>query len=96
MVVQDIKKISGCLEGSNVWDYLLDSTITKRLIDHLGTQGKLIYHEQMDKPFFTVIVRGKYTIKGSEGNKSFRVILPENANMELLDEIKILIANYHQ
>jgi hypothetical protein len=88
MKVLDIKRIHGCLEGRNVWDFLLDGSISKDFISHLGNFGKLIYQDQMKKPYFTIIVRGKYTIKGSETNKTFRVILPENANIELLEEIK--------
>jgi len=96
MMVKDIKKIDGCLEGRNVWDFLLDKEITKAFIDYLGTNGKLIYQEQMKKPFFTVIVRGRYTIKGSETNHSFRVILPEDADIERLDEIETYIYKYSQ
>jgi len=91
MKVVEIKKIDGCLEGRNVWDLLLDDKITKQFIESLGKYGKLIYQDQMQKPYFTIIVRGKFTIKGSENNQSFRAILPENAGMERLDELKEML-----
>lgn len=79
MKIVKIKKIEGCLEGTNVRDILFDSAITREFIDFLGKKGKLIYNQEMEKPFFRVIVRGGYTLKGSLGNKSIRVILPENS-----------------
>jgi hypothetical protein len=94
MKVIDIKKIDGCLEGRNVWDVLLDGEISKEFIEYLGNNGKLIYQKQMEKPFFTIILRGKYTIKGSQTNHTFRAILPEKADIEILDEIKDIISKY--
>ncbi len=88
-----IKRIEGCMEGSNVWDMLFDKEIDKDTIDSLGTMGKLIYNSAMEKPFFKVIVRGKYTIKGSEGNKTLRVILPEKTGRDSLDEIGKYLKN---
>lgn len=88
MKVEGVKRIDGCLEGRNVWDFLFDEPVEKDFIDYLADLGKLVYQGQMEKPFYTVIVRGKYTIKGSEGNKTFRVILPEDADLIALEEIK--------
>lgn len=72
-----IKIIEGCLEGTNVRDALFSEPVNASFIKFLGNLGKLIYKENMEKPFFKVIVRGKYTLKGSVGNKTVRIILPE-------------------
>lgn len=88
------KKINGCFEKMNVHEILLESRISKDLIDYIGDLGKLFYNNKFDKPFFKVIVRGSYTIKGSEGNQSVRVVLPESANGEQIREICDYIEKY--
>ncbi|MFP4370445.1 MAG: hypothetical protein ACOC2K_03345 [Bacteroidota bacterium] len=95
MRVIKLKKVEGCLEGSNVHDILLDDKIDREFIDHLGKMGKLIYMDSFDKPFFKVIVRGRYTIKGSQTNKSIRIIFPEGADPDApLREISEHIGSY--
>ena len=93
MKIVKVKKIEGCLEGTNVRDILFDLEITKDFIEFLGDHGKLVYNPEMEKPFFRVIVRGKYTLKGSQGNKSIRVILPENSE-GLIEELTAYISSY--
>lgn len=75
MKIDKTKNIAGCLETSNVRDILFDDLITKEFTEYLGKLGKLILNEKLTKPFFTIIVHGKYTIKGSVGNKSCRILL---------------------
>lgn len=88
------KKIEDCLEGSNFKDFLLDSLIDKSFIDYLGRLGKMIFIEDIEKPFFKIIVRGKYTIKGSLGNKTIRILLPDIDNSIAIYELKEYINSY--
>ncbi len=87
MKVINYKKVEDCLEGTNVRDLLLDEPINKEFIHKIGQLGKLFFYEEIEKPYFKLIVRGKYTIKGSESNNSLRVMLPENAEFEMIKEI---------
>lgn len=87
MKVINYKQIEDCLEGTNIRDLLLDEPVTKEFVEKLGKLGKLILNETMEKPFFKIIVRSKYTIKGSIGNNSIRVMLPDNAEFEMMQEI---------
>ena len=88
------KKVEGCLEGQNVWDILFDKQIDKDFIDYLGKMGKLIYKDELKKPFFKVIIRGEFTFKGSESNKSIRVILPDEYSGDWLSMLKEHIEVY--
>jgi len=88
------KKIEGCLEGTNVKDFLLDGKITRDFIIHLGKLGKLIFTEDIDKPFFRVIVRGEFTIKGSLDNKTIRILLPEKEEEDLIEKLKEYIEEF--
>ncbi|OGU13647.1 MAG: hypothetical protein A2X61_02050 [Ignavibacteria bacterium GWB2_35_12] len=87
MKVLRVKNINDCFESTNVRDAIVDSPINKKFIDYLGKMGKLIYENSLEKPYFKVIVRAKYTIKGSQGNKTIRMMFPENAGDEYVDEI---------
>ncbi len=77
MKVVKTKKVEGCLDSKNAVDVLYDKEVTKDFIEYLGNLGKLIYKNNLEKPFYRVIVRGEYTLKGSEGNMTTRVLLPE-------------------
>jgi len=98
MKVVKEKKVEDCLESTSVKDFLFDETIDKSFVDYLAQLGKLIFVDEIEKPFFKVIVKGKFTIKGSVGNKSIRLILPDlseetNKNLE---ELKQLIEKFNE
>ena len=98
MKIINIKKISGCLEGINVRDVLFDESVTKEFILFLGSFGKLIYQDSFEKPFYKVIMRtanGTYSIKGSEGNKSARLLLPDVSDTDILNDIQSKTAGFN-
>jgi hypothetical protein len=98
MKIVKIKKIEGCLEGSNVRDVLYDSIVSKEFIMYLGTYGKLIYQDSFDKPFYKVIMKtqaGTFSIKGSEGNRSARLLLPDSNDVEIIEELKRIVIEYN-
>lgn len=80
--------------GTNIYDLLLNKQINKEFIDFLGEQGKLIYNDTFDKPFFQVIVRGKYTYKGALGNKTLRILFPDGDIEYLMTDLKNYIESY--
>ena len=94
MKVLKVKKVEDCLEATNVRDIILSRQMDKRFIFYLGQLGKLVYNDNFDKPFFSIIVRGKYTLKGAETNKIIRVMLPEEAGDEMIPGIKNFIETY--
>jgi hypothetical protein len=96
MRIIKIKKVEDCLESTNVRDVLLDESISKKFIDHMGKLGKLVYYESFAKPFFKVIVRGEYTIKGAQTNSEFRIMLPESATEEAIEPIVNHIGEYEE
>lgn len=87
MKVKGHKKVEGCLEATNVTDIFLDSSIDQTSLNILSQIGKLVVYNEIDNPFFKIIVKGKYTIKGSIGNKSLRILLPENSEMNIILEL---------
>ena len=80
--------VEDCIEAKNVYDAYLSIKLSDELILHLGKLGKLSYFQDFDKPFFRVIVRGRFTIKGVKDDDKFRILLPDNAGVENLDVIK--------
>ncbi len=95
MEILKVKKIEDCLEGKNVWDLLLNKPITKGFIFHLGLLGKMIYQDFFPKPFFTLIVKGRFTIKGSESNQTIRLLLPDDSDAaKQIDDLKLYFKMY--
>ncbi len=87
MKVVKTKKVDDCYESSNTIDILLSGTITKEFVEHLGTLGKLLFFEDFDIPYFKVIVKGEYTIKGALGKRTIRILLPEDIENYPLDNL---------
>ena len=86
--------IEGCLEGQNVHDAYLNDEVDKNFSEYLGKLGKFSVYTDFEKPFYRVIVKGKYTIKGSLANNYFRIIMPDDELLNYLQEIKDYINNY--
>lgn len=98
MKIIKIKKIEGCLEGTNVRDILFDIVVSKEFILYLSNFGKLIYQDSFEKPFYKVILKttaGTYSIKGSQGNKTARLLLPDSNDAEIIEEIKKIVKEYN-
>lgn len=97
MEVTKTKQIEGCMEGTNVVDILLDIEITANFIIYLGKMGKSrIVAGELPKPYFQIIKKGQFTIKGIEGNKSLRVLLAEGHGEEWVTEFKEFVSNYNE
>lgn len=87
MKALDYKKVEGCLDGTNVYDILFDEKISKEFVEFMAEGAKFTIHNKMKIPFFRIIFKGKYTLKGSLGNETIRVILPDNADEHKIIEI---------
>lgn len=90
----EYKKVDGCIEGDYVFDLFLDDKITGDFIRFIGEFGKLIYTDTVPKPYFSIIVRGKFTLKGSQNNKEMRIILSDSESIKYLEELKEFISRF--
>lgn len=91
MQITSVQKVEGCLEGTNVRDVFFDDSITTEFARELGKSGKLILKEKIEKPFFKIIFRGKFSVKGSLGNDYIRAILPEGTGDKLVRDLREII-----
>jgi hypothetical protein len=87
MKVLKQKKVTDCYESNNTIDFLLSAPISKEFVEHLGKLGKLLLFEDFDIPYFKVIVKGEYTVKGAFGKKTIRILLPEDVEEYPLDSL---------
>jgi len=94
MKVVKQKKVTDCYESSNTIDFILSAPITKPFVEHLGQLGKLLVFDEFDIPYFKVIVKGEYTIKGAFGKKTIRILLPEDVEDYPLDSLVQHIENF--
>jgi len=86
--------VEDCIEAKNVYDGFLNIHIKEKFINYLGNLGKLVFQKDFDIPYFKVIVRGKFTIKGNLDDFKFRLLLPDEAGIEDLDFIKKYINEF--
>ena len=86
--------VEDCIEATNVYDAYLSIIIDEKFINFLGILGKLVYYKDFDKPYFSVIVRGRYTIKGVQNDDKLRILLPDSAGVEDLETIKKYVNGY--
>lgn len=96
MKVVKIKKVEDCYESSNTRDLLLSQPITENFVKYLGKIGKLILFDEFDIPYFKIIVKGEYTIKGAFGKKTIRMLLPEDMPDYPLDSLIKVISDYEE
>ena len=94
MTVVSIKKADACVEGNIGYDVVFDEAIDKNFTDYLGMLGKYIYNDAFDVPFYKVIIRGMYSIKGSIGNYSLRLLIPESIEADIIDKFKKYVDKY--
>jgi hypothetical protein len=87
MKIRGIKNVQGCLEGTNVRDIYFDEPITTDFAEYVCKLGRAVFRREIEKPFFKVMVRGRYTLKGSVGNYSARLILPTPDDANVIAEL---------
>ncbi|HRP02822.1 MAG TPA: hypothetical protein PLE30_09265 [Candidatus Kapabacteria bacterium] len=86
-----LEMIETCVEAKSAYDIFFTDIIKQGFVEKFSDLGKIIIKSNLDKPFFKVIVRGKYTIKGIIGNDNFRVLMADNSGIEELNELKYII-----
>lgn len=87
-------KVQGCLEGTNVRDIYFDEPITMEFGEYLCRLGHFVFRKEIEKPFFKVMVRGRYTLKGSVGNLAARLILPNPDDSGVIQELGEYIEDF--
>ena len=95
MKIINYEIVEGCIEGKNVYDAVLSEEIDEDFINYLSKLGKMIYIKDIPIPYFRIIVRAKYTMKGNLGKSELRIILPDNTGFEYLDEINNYVFQYN-
>lgn len=94
MKVLKSKKAKNCFAGKNVFDLFLSDSNTDDFIKYLAVAGVLDLHYSTGRPFFTIISRGAYTLKGAIGNRNIRILLPDSTGEEILADIINLIESF--
>lgn len=80
MRVIEIENIDDCIEAEKVFDIHLDNEIDDDFIMYCGNLGKLIYRKDFAKPYFKVLIKGKFSFKGSLSNTLIRVLFSNDSD----------------
>ncbi len=94
MLVQQIKPMDDCFDGSFMKEVILDEPVSREFIDHLGTAGDLQYYGSFSRPFYRVDVPDKFIIKGIEARSTLRLILSRTDTDKACEEFKQLVAGF--
>jgi hypothetical protein len=82
MEVIKIKDIEDCFDGTYIKELLFDSIITEEFILYLGKHGKLSYFKNFERPFFKIIFRDDFYVKGVQGNETVRILIKSYADID--------------
>jgi hypothetical protein len=84
MQILDMKHIEDCFDGSFIKEILFDKPVTYGFIKEIGNNGKLSYFKDFARPFYKIIFRGDFYIKGVEGNNTARLVLRDNKDIDYI------------
>lgn len=87
MDVIAIKHIEDCFDGSFIQEFILNEPITEAFIRFLGQQGQLQYYPSFARPFFKIVFKGDFYIKGVQGNTTMRALLWKKENVAYLQRL---------
>lgn len=91
MRVEEIKTVEDCFIGSFTKEVFFDTGLKRDFIEYLGQFGEFKFFSDFSRPYFTVKIADKYTIKGVMGNNSLRLIMETNSQ-EFVDHFLGLLA----
>ena len=83
-----------CSYGNIGFDIYFDKPIDKSFAEYLGKLGKYKLDNSFEEPYFKIIVRGYYTLKGSLGVNYLRMIVPESIYQQIYKDFENYINNY--
>ena len=90
MKIVNRKKVEDCFDGSSVFTYWFDNKWHKEAIEKLNSLGELQYFPEFPRPFFRLIGKKGFQVKGVEGENNCRVILPGAGKEEIKLEFESL------
>lgn len=96
MKIIKISEAESCSDGNIGFDIYFDENIDENFAEYLGKLGKYKIDNTFDEPFFKVIVRGYYTLKGFLGKNYLRMIVPESIFKEIQKEFENYIKKYER
>ncbi len=94
MRIVNIKELEDCFDGSFMKEVLFDETVSRKFIHYLGESGDFEYFPSFAKPFYRVVKKGLYQIKGVEGNRTLRIILNRKNREESLSYFEGYVKKY--
>jgi hypothetical protein len=82
--------LDDCLGGSAYYRLTLDSPLTAELIKSFPPEGELEYHPDFAHPYFQFKGNQRFIIKGLEGERICKLIIPSDSSNSLYHEVQQL------
>ena len=67
------KEVEECLDEVIIKELRLDEPVKEAFIRHMGELGDLRYFPHFPRPFYKITKKGKFILKGVEGNSTCQV-----------------------
>jgi hypothetical protein len=93
--VLESKEVEECLDGVIIKELLFDKPVREAFILHLGKLGNLQYFPHFPRPFYRIKKKGKFILKGVEGNTTCQVFFvnySERAECSICGHIRAFVA----
>ena len=84
MQILEIKHIEDCFNGTYIKEILFNKTVEKEFIYYLAEYGKLSYFKNFARPFYKIIFRDNFYIKGVQGNNTARMLLCDDNDIKFI------------
>lgn len=96
MKILNQKMLEDCFNETFMKEILFDMEIKKEFIDFIAQGALLQYFPDFARPFYRIDLKGKYIIKGIEGNKTLQIFLNRDCAEESLQFFKNVVAKHKQ
>ncbi len=94
MKIIKISDAESCADGNIGYDIYFDNNTDQKFIGYLAKLGKIKIDNTFDNPYFKIIVKGNFTLKGSIGRNFLRMIVPESIFKQIIKDFEKYISNY--
>lgn len=92
--ITKIIEAESCANGNIGYDIFFDSNTDQKFIDYLAKLGKIKMDDTFDIPYFKIIVKGYFTLKGSIGQNFLRMIVPDSISKQVINDFENYISNF--
>ena len=87
------KILEQCLDGTSVYEFLLEAPVSRDLIFFLKQFGEIEYYSTFARPFFRMVHPLKFTLKGVEGMNAVQLVTSQDPDASV-NNLRSILAEF--